>query len=213
MGSEEKCFYVHPWALTATSEFFKSALKKEWSKTEERTVDLRDQSPELFNLYVQYLYSDKIFTTTNCTDQDELSSVDDDPLAGLYVFGESVNDATFQNAVIDVIVQTSRQPTKNNLNLYPSLPSINTIYNGPPTNSPARRLMVDFWVCWGAQKWLQDELEPDQINHEFLYDLSGTLLGKRRRPEENDQDYAELSVGRPCKYHNHGEDQPCSGKE
>lgn len=209
VGAEETCFYVHEWIITASSEFFKSAVKKEWTRSENREIDLRDESPAEFKIYVHWLYSGNTVVEAWLKARDlEKDGPDFNPLAKLYVLGERLNDATFQDHIINAILFLSRREDERGKTWCPTDAVANTIYAGTPNNSPARRLMVDFFADYGDHDWIYDESE--EINHEFLTDLSKTLLGRRWRVMRGEEEEVAIDDAEPCKYHNHHEDQPCN---
>lgn len=214
VGPEEECFHVHASALTSTSEFFKSALKKEWRKTGDRDIDLRDQQTETFSSYVHWLYYNEIITDMKwtCADDDEIPGPDFDSLGELYVLGEHLIDTAFQDAVISVLVGLTRKKDQDDVNYYPGFSTVNIIYEGTTDKSPARRLLVDLHVRHGNENWIKDHCVKngsDCFNHEFLTDLSQALLKDRVLLYKHQKKYAQFDAGIPCKYHNHAKDQPC----
>lgn len=52
VGSPTKTFFVNEKLICDSSEFFKTALKKEWSEGRQRTVDLTHDDAITFNIYV-----------------------------------------------------------------------------------------------------------------------------------------------------------------
>jgi hypothetical protein len=49
-------FTVHQDLISTRSEFFAKALRGDWKEAQERTVVLPDDEPEVFRLYLQFLY-------------------------------------------------------------------------------------------------------------------------------------------------------------
>jgi len=126
-------FRVHESVLLQ-SPFFANALKPEWVAARKgKPIDLKEEDPDSFAGYVQWLYSHNIDTTYNTT-----------KWAGLYVLGEKLMDATFQDQVLETMAQGCEAKVS-----YPTGKAINIIYDGTPEGSPARRLLIDFHV-WGA---------------------------------------------------------------
>ena len=70
-------------------------MKKDWKESQERTIPLPDDEPEIFNLYVQWKYQGRVLsrdaTVAPERDSDELRL-----LAKAYIFGEKIQDSTFQ---------------------------------------------------------------------------------------------------------------------
>ncbi|KAF2270793.1 hypothetical protein CC78DRAFT_573144 [Lojkania enalia] len=58
VGSPEpSTFHLPRGALSRTSDFFRNALKKEWSHAEHRIVSLPEQDPAIFDIYARWLWS------------------------------------------------------------------------------------------------------------------------------------------------------------
>lgn len=214
VGLENKCFYVHASALTATSDFFKSALKKEWNTTDDRSIDLNNETPDQFNTYVQWLYSGEVSAgRTSEASKDIKSEIfvinQYITLATLYVLGERLNDTTFQDSVINAMVFNLREKTETNRTICPASLVINTIYDNTTRKSPVRRLLVDIYVRYGNESF---EVSDEVVNHEFLSELSHALVKDRVLLHKDEKNYNALICGIPCGYHNHDKDRPCQFK-
>jgi hypothetical protein len=60
VGAEQKEFLVHGTYLTRDSEFFKAALKKEWTEGQTRRITLPEDSPKTMSHYLTYIYHNKL---------------------------------------------------------------------------------------------------------------------------------------------------------
>lgn len=210
VGPERKCFYIHASTLTASSEFFKSALKDEWRKNENDAIDLPDHSEECFYSYAQWLYSGSLVAPTGESDVDETTDPEYVPLGKLYALGEHLIDTTFKDCVINAFVAKSKAKDKDGRYWYPAGHVVNIIYENTSAGSPARRLVVDLHVRYGYEKWIQ--LTNEKLNYDFLMDLSLALIKERKLPEGSRMNYILAEGGDLCKYHNHAGDKPCQGK-
>lgn len=56
-----KYFTVHEELVRASSPFFEAALGRDWQEAAERIVNLPDDRPAIFQLYIQWLYSGQMF--------------------------------------------------------------------------------------------------------------------------------------------------------
>lgn len=210
VGAEKQCFYIHPSALAARSKFFEAALKKEWRPNNEQPVELPEDDPDSFNIYLRWLYFGNVAlqpTGLSVLLDSDLSYLS---LAKLYSLGEKLLDTYFQDCVINAMVLRSRNEANSNQCSYPGHPAIQTIYRGTPSTSPARRLLVDIWAGLGEETWiLHGVKDQSEVNHEFIIDLSKALLKNRVVLDKDRKIYASLKVGIPCAYHNHDKDNMC----
>lgn len=64
IGDPAQYLYVHSAVVSRSSEFFKTAIKKEWLQFHERcrTIEMPDDDIEDVTAYVQWLYSDILVT-------------------------------------------------------------------------------------------------------------------------------------------------------
>ena len=184
--------------MLVRSEFFKSATKEEWRKGKD-AIKVPEDDAEVFNVYVQWLYSGRIPLAIDTAQMDYTF------LAKLYVLGEKLIDITFKDAVINKIVANTRALAKNGQRYYPSPSVVDIIYEHTMSGSPARHLMVDLYVRTAVDGWELD------ANHEFMVDLAKSLVKNRVLLHKDDKLYKELDAGVACAYHSHDKDKPCEG--
>jgi hypothetical protein len=175
VGPEEERMVVHESYLSRDSAFFKAALKKQWTEGQTRVIKLPEELSEPVQYYIGYLYGGQLPThnqvdgspySTDCH-QSEL-------LAQLYVLGERVLNAKYQDTIIHEIFRLSKiayGPEKNTY--YPGGIFVNVVYQGTSSQSPARRMVVDFAVCHGGKAWLNEGRDAG-----FFFDLSKALFQK-----------------------------------
>lgn len=111
-------------------------------------------------MYLDWLLSGKAPGTS---DTDNMRYKD---LAELYILGEKLIDAPFQNTLMASIIESLKTGA-----LTPDMESIKVMYNGTPESSPGRRISVDkcAWdMDWRAQ--CLEDLDPEQ-DAEFSVDL------------------------------------------
>lgn len=161
--------------LTARSPFFKTVLNGNWKEAKERVVRLPEDDPEIFGLYLHYVYTvtfavqpDPLPHQYNC-DQALLR------LGKSYVLAEKLQDIDTKNNVLKTMAKSF---TKCKIDIK----KLTTIfYTGTPSTSPARRLIVDRVVFNGGDGKLKREY-MSSLNREFLADLSHSLLMTRGPP-------------------------------
>jgi len=185
--------------MLMSSSFMKAALSGEWEEARSGIVKLPDEKPEVFSTYTQWLYQGVVAT------QDREVPIDDDEeyleLAQAYILGDRLQDADFQDAVLDCIVAKSDEKVLGGSRVFPRIDVVHHIYENTAEGSSARKVMVDLY-CWNARgngTWLGPECK-DAAPHDFLYDLAASLIVNRGPPggmipfEENTT----------CVYHVHG---------
>lgn len=145
VGPQKHNMIVHSGYLARTSEFFASALKKEWAEGQTRTIELDEETPELMAHYLDWMYTSEL-PTKECRpwDPDASKVAANNLLAELYVLGEHRLDSQLRNAIIAEFIR-HREPLRDvaRCSSFQRADAINIIYQGTPPGSAARRLMVD----------------------------------------------------------------------
>ena len=158
-------FTVHKNVLLQ-SPFFVNALKPEWvSAREGKPIDLTDVDSDTFATYVQWLYSHQIDTT-----------YDTEKWAKGYVLGEKLMDMEYQDQVLEVLMRECEAEEQ-----FPVGSQINIIYDGTTANSPARKLLVDFFCMAGDESWISDTDYANEAPRDFINDLLTAFIAIRRR--------------------------------
>lgn len=170
VGWQEKELVVHGAYLIRDSDYFKAALKKEWTEGQSRTTELPEEEPEIMSHYLAYVYDKELSTKQKSLD--EMPEVWDcyNLLASLYVYGEKFLNPSIQQAVIREIFRLLSVRDNGNSKFRPYEQHVNTIYRGTPERSPARRLMVDLYLYQNGKYWVGTGFEPA-----FLADLAQAL--------------------------------------
>lgn len=179
-GSKVKNFTVHQSFLTVRSEYFKRAMNGNWEESETRTVTLSHESPEVFMLYLNHIYTGRFPTMTKS--KEELDAMERseaakfgkyelDQLARVYVLAERLQDVTAFLAVTDAFVHIF-----NGVAPILSTTAVELVYRETPEGRPSRRLLAHIWsyvplpAILGIAQWLP---------REFLDDLS-SVVDKQR---------------------------------
>jgi hypothetical protein len=183
---------IHKDVLCATSQFFKSAAKPEWSELRAEPHDLKlpiDQpAADAFPVYQHWLYSGKLPISGEPVPQVFES------LAKAYALGEVLLDTRFRNDVIDTIIVTW-----NECRYSPIGKPVAIIYEGTPPGSPARRLVSEMcaFMFHDHPSWMN---ELGHCPTDFFGDVlkvmakfrNGTLEPERPWPwEESCEGYHE----------------------
>lgn len=177
-GPDEHELVVYESCITRKSDFFRAAMKKEWTEGQTRTIKLPEEHClETLTHYLNYAYSQKLPTdrvmAVRSTGSPEGTWT---TLANIYVLGERMLDQSVQQAVIKEFIRLPKlacEANKNNKSWSPNTEAISLIYDGTTAGSPARRLVVDYHVARGYESWLGSHCHPT-----FLLDLAKALQNK-----------------------------------
>lgn len=175
IGPDKKALIVHEFRL-ASSEFFKTAMKKEWAEGQTRTVSFLDDDPDDFAYYLDWMYFGNLPTSIYDEYDVSLDKDTDDTwelLARLYVLRERLLNTPFRNALMIEIIRIALVAEESSFPYFPGTFSANIIYAGTPEHSPARRLFVDMSVRYGGAHW-----HTRALNQKFLFDFMQAVYGE-----------------------------------
>jgi hypothetical protein len=197
VGPSEHAILAHGTFITHSSEYFKTALKKEWAEGQTRTITLVDECPQVVSHYLRYTYTAKLptaaFESPSHSILNDKSNEHYELFAELYVLGERLLDESIRVAVIKEIVRLSNMTDKGGRKRsLPKQEAANIIYRGTTTGSPARRLMVDIFQTFGERDWLDSACEPD-----LLLDVAQRFYEVfEKNPKQNFVRFLDLEEGR-----------------
>ncbi|KAF2241953.1 hypothetical protein BU26DRAFT_391005, partial [Trematosphaeria pertusa] len=185
-GEQAQSIWVHKDLICSRSAFFSKALNGNWKEAEEKVVKLPEDDVEIFELYVQLLYTGLL------PEKEKEVSEEEKPidyhlvseykqLCKLYVFCDKVQDVFSKNKIVDAIIEATEEKQKDGLERYPSSTCISLIYDGTTRSSAMRRLLVDFYIEQGWSKWL-GEKDAEVLPKDFLFDVAQGMLERRARP-------------------------------
>lgn len=158
-GNDAQSFTVYTSSITSRSTFFAAAASERWisSGTTKGAVDLSDDSPLIFDLYLRCLYADKVdlgdvdqyvFAADGLEppangipdwwdSRDELLS----RIIRLYVLADKLGDCASANLVIDHFVKILFGE-----NWIPGTAHFHLAFDKSPETSPLWKLLVDVMV-------------------------------------------------------------------
>jgi hypothetical protein len=193
VGSVANCrsFLVHESFLIARSGFFRRALNGKWAKTKTQTINLTEDDPDTFALYLNHLYNNEL-PTMDFSEEDlcvltltELRKfVDTEYMAlfKLYILAEKLQDSRAKVGAITAIFKISCPRHSDKLYVLPRLSVIDLVYSHTPEGSVARFLIADMWSTASAS---QLEYVGLKAPKEFLLDLALVLRSKLPKRAEN----------------------------
>ncbi|KAF1920602.1 hypothetical protein BDU57DRAFT_19929 [Ampelomyces quisqualis] len=149
------CFTIPKAIVCASSNFFKN------KEAPLDNVFLEEEDPDIFNVYLHWLYC-KTFPTI-FADADQGPTVEYTLLARCYILGQILEDRKFSEAVLDAIADCANIQASRTFKKLPGSTPITLVYEKTDETSPARRLLVDIWVRYAdedAVERLGEELPP-----------------------------------------------------
>ncbi|KAJ4313188.1 hypothetical protein N0V94_007071 [Neodidymelliopsis sp. IMI 364377] len=176
--AHRETFFVHEKLFVSHSEFFKRAAKEEWLPMDSRKITLPEDSPVTFRMYAALTYTGSL-PVKNAPDEWQ-------SLVRIYILAEKLQDAWAKNRIIDAMhgffsEHFSRLPMStivgNKQDVQISTASVVELYDGTPSGSQARKLVVDLYADNGTEDWLK--WGSEQLPSEFLFDMTVRLLQKR----------------------------------
>lgn len=186
-------FSVHEGLISASSQFFKTTMKECWKEGQQGSVRLEDQSADIFQLYLHWLYKGTLpvrIDKPGAEGNEEYLQ-----LAKAYTLGDELIDGDFQDAIIDAIVDKCNSKASDGQSWFPVGAVVQQIYRHTLKSSKARRLLTDLYITHGSGGWLR-VMKQDEIPAEFLFDLAIGFLDRER--------YDPTTKSTLCEYHQHG---------
>lgn len=130
VGEEAEEFVVIQSIATRSSKFFQAAMSRDWKEAREKRVMLPDTKVEVFEGYLQWLYTGQITITNPDTDYLELVT--------LYIIGDFLDDVAFRNATLEGMISFFDEGTGVSL---PGAKATQLAWDKTPSNSPLRQLI------------------------------------------------------------------------
>ncbi|KAF2679122.1 hypothetical protein K458DRAFT_259155, partial [Lentithecium fluviatile CBS 122367] len=151
-GDDVQSFWAHKELICSKSDFFAKALNGKWKEADENVVKLPEVEAEIFELYMQLLY----------TEDPSNGFINNDVTAEyirlfkLCVLCEKLQDRTAKNRVIDAVVELSKKVKVDGNIWLPGASAVSILYEGTTSSSRMRTLLADFLVERGHDHWLSD---------------------------------------------------------
>ncbi|KAF2219923.1 hypothetical protein BDZ85DRAFT_204867, partial [Elsinoe ampelina] len=165
VGPAQVKFLLHTELLVSVSPFFAAALQGHFAESASQTVTLPEEKPEMFEWFVQWLYTGSLSTAgaTNCAPPQEYFLLID-----LYALSDRLLTTSMSNHIIDTVARlsetTNSVPTPSDTWLlygdccsYMSLHhcACSTRRNSVRPSSPLRDLILDLFTYKKTDRLLQ----------------------------------------------------------
>jgi hypothetical protein len=177
-AEQQETYAVHENILSTRSELFKLRLSSVPSEGKLKTLELADEDPEVFGLYVQLLYTGFI-----PSQHDGASNYDDYVrLCDLHILAYKYNDIAAQNDALDAIFMKAAPPPYNyvgekRVHLL-RCEHVTAMYENTFIQCKGRRLLVDLYTAYASKAELSDY--EDQFPTRFMHDLALRMMGYRK---------------------------------
>lgn len=202
VGDKPVTFTAHESLLCARSEFFRTAMKKDWQEGQHKVVTLPYDSSGVVQLYLQTLCSGQaVFDGIPRPGRHSI-------LISLYVLGERLLDYISQDQVITKIIAIYREfdaPENSSRLCEPAgQADINAGYEGTPPGSPLRRLLVNHYIARAANGQCLEDMDAA-----FAADIARELMQHVRMGAFAAGSFPDFERGSACRYHRHRLDESC----
>ncbi|KAF2122617.1 hypothetical protein BDV96DRAFT_639194 [Lophiotrema nucula] len=199
-------FTVHEELLRRSSDFFNAALNNDWAEAGERLIRLPTGQPASFYIYVQWLYSARLFskgTLSQATSSTAGNNQEWTSLIQCYFLANYLQDVDFKDTLMDALMQWTAEVPQLNRNA--TVVSAKEIYDNTEDGSPLRKFFVDLSV-WKVEGSVWENEEGATLPYDFLRAVT-IGLSRRLQPGQTLQDVIDEKNG-TCHYHAHG-NNPC----
>ncbi|SMR54040.1 unnamed protein product [Zymoseptoria tritici ST99CH_3D1] len=171
VGTPSTIFHVNKDVLVASSDYFQAALAPEWKEGKTRTVDLPDDDPKSFGLYLAWLHTRRMHL-----------SIDGDITGGnwievfnTYALGDKLLDPDFKDALTDTAACLVSKPNSRVKGVtMPLQCELQTLYEKTLVSSTMRRIIVHKFAR--LNNW--NDLISEHYPSAFLRELCKAVADK-----------------------------------
>lgn len=199
-----KSFSVNEKLLRASSIFFDKVFSNAWSETTSRGVKLPEESPLVFNIYLRWLNSGKLFAVPSSAEEPARDkAIEYINLGKCFMLGDTIQDEGFKDCVCDAFLEYSADTNRYFVGSFVEL-----IYKQSTEGSPHRLICVDMALnSWPETAWSK-VLDDGDCAQQFCLDVLKAYI-KHKNPSwklfEGAVTWIELkdSATRCRRYHEH----------
>lgn len=145
----DDCWILPKELLVSRSKFFQVALSGEWSEAKSRVVELPEEEPSVFEVFIGWLYSGKVARAhRGYTDENALK------LFKAWILGDKLDCGDFKDLVLDLLICT-----------HPHISINPTCIEHVFRQEPARLQLMSIRtrpVCYGLSFW---DISPRRLGH------------------------------------------------
>lgn len=184
VGADKVPFQVHETVLCDRSSVFRAAFNSEFKESSERTMDLPDEDPELFEHFVASLYNSKFdHTMFGLPDWDGENGFVMQTARVFVLAGKFDVESLKFDICLDLFDFVSNNSDEDDKLEPPSLPVVQFICANTNHKAPIRILLADWFTQTGLGLWPTEDGSPTDWLYslpEFGVDLALALEHKMR---------------------------------
>ncbi|THV48588.1 hypothetical protein BGAL_0239g00100 [Botrytis galanthina] len=208
IGKEKQKFTLHKRLLCESVEYFRAAFSG-FRESQSSSMDMPEDNPEAFELFIHWLYRGEVRSATKLTDVDQFLQ--------LYIFAEKLCLNELANKTMDAI-----QAISDDLDESPqcSLEQLDGVWRNTSSESPLRKwliriLVYDVWA-WDDEGLSIFPLDTEKTislwplfkDHEDLYAHFFAQVHKYAA-YYSPPCACHFNDLKPCAYHRHSEGEVC----
>lgn len=203
VGEKGRRYSLHKAFLCHYSEYFRKALNGPWKEAEDGVVPLKDIEPGVFNVFVNWMYTQKL--PGNCEEWCQVGELGEAwdfaseiaLILKAYNFGDRFLATAFKRAANVAIVGI----------LHGCAPFYEVVifaFKNLPAHSPILQLLVDAQ----CRHWSEclDDTEEVELQKQLPYDFLLRVMKRYSEKVYGDTAWFEEPLAR-CLYHEHASDE------
>lgn len=142
-GGQKETFNVHE-NLIRTSPFFDKAMSGPWQESMQRTIELPEDDPEIFAVYVHWLYDGTL--PVSGVDESTTKNTEYMILLKAYCLGDKLLNTGFQHTILSAIVEKAEFPDCYVETTLPTVADITYAYENTNEHSVFRKKLVKIYA-------------------------------------------------------------------
>ncbi len=183
VGKEKQRFGIHKDLVCFHSPYFKGAFEGHFAEAKSGEVVLEDVRPEVFGIFVHWLYT-KSIDETICIDTPfdviekfKKEAESNGNLFEAWLLAEYLQVPKLQNQIIRLLIEKSHK--SGGVCKLSQLDAL--IYEKTSVESPLRKFCVDC-MCWSSALDILDQMIIRQCPQEMIFDLCIAERKRRMNP-------------------------------
>ena len=198
VGPEKQRFVVSTTLLINEYQYFRAALRGEFREAHVNLIYLEEEDPEIFDLYVRWLYTvDFHDVWLEMGDDKEIELC-----LKLCVLAERMISPDLQNRLVGMLCESPRDDEE-------CFRSFHLAWENTAPNSPLHTFLMDFFSTWPEfLEWTKAEENEESCSKSFLRELVAKFCAIEESRamsivEAPGEDLKENLSDRCQKYHTH----------